>query len=145
MMKHSSLSLSALTLAVLASIAAHAAPAVPTPDAGQISRELPKEAPTVAPTATAPLTVDVGSQPTALADQAVRIPVTGFAISGETHFSAAELLGLVNDQVGPARSLADLNQAAARITDFYRSHGFVVARAYLPAQDIKGGVVQIRC
>ena len=44
---------------------------------------------------------------------------------------------------GTAQSMAQLDAAARRITAHYRSHGFAVARAYLPAQDITSGVVTI--
>jgi hemolysin activation/secretion protein len=39
--------------------------------------------------------------------------------------------------------LADLQTIANRITLFYRSYGYFVARAYVPAQDVRGGVVTI--
>ena len=44
---------------------------------------------------------------------------------------------------GRELSLADLDQAAARVTKFYRQSGYPVARAYVPAQEIKDGVVEI--
>jgi hemolysin activation/secretion protein len=40
-------------------------------------------------------------------------------------------------------SLGDLRQAAARITRLYRDQGYFLARAYVPAQEISGGVVRI--
>ena len=44
---------------------------------------------------------------------------------------------------GSELSLADLQAMAARITKHYRSRGFFVAQAYLPAQDIRDQEVTI--
>jgi hemolysin activation/secretion protein len=51
---------------------------------------------------------------------------------------------LVADLAGPDRSLTDLRAGAARITAYYRQKGYAVARAYLPAQEIKNGAVTIK-
>jgi hemolysin activation/secretion protein len=53
------------------------------------------------------------------------------------------MLPLLRDFEGRDLGLADLEQAAARITNFYREHGYLVARAYVPAQDIREGEVEI--
>ena len=50
---------------------------------------------------------------------------------------------MVKEYAGPEVSLADLDEAAARISKFYRQNGFPVARAYVPAQEVKDGVVEI--
>lgn len=73
----------------------------------------------------------------------MRIMVKGLRISGQTVFSEAELLALVSDGAGKELSLAELDQLAARITGYYRQQGYLVARAYLPAQDIRDGQVEI--
>jgi hemolysin activation/secretion protein len=52
---------------------------------------------------------------------------------------AAELQGFTGREIG----FEALAEAAARITRFYRSRGFLVARANLPAQDIAGGTVRL--
>jgi len=41
-------------------------------------------------------------------------------------------------------SLSQLQQITGRITDYYRSKGFLLSRAYLPAQDVAAGVIIIR-
>lgn len=73
----------------------------------------------------------------------VRFMVKELHISGQTVFPEAELLALVNDGIGKELSLEELNQLAARITGYYRQRGYLVARAYLPAQDIRDGQVKI--
>jgi len=69
--------------------------------------------------------------------------VKGFRITRNSVFPEAELLALLKDCVGKALSLADLEQAAVVVTRFYRDHGYFVARAYVPAQDVKDGIVEI--
>lgn len=45
--------------------------------------------------------------------------------------------------VGGEHTLAELNAGAAHITAFYHERGYVVARAYLPPQEIRNGEVVI--
>ncbi|MDQ3124526.1 MAG: ShlB/FhaC/HecB family hemolysin secretion/activation protein, partial [Pseudomonadota bacterium] len=44
---------------------------------------------------------------------------------------------------GRELTLPELHNAAARITRFYNDRGYVLAQAYLPAQDVVGGTVTI--
>ncbi len=69
--------------------------------------------------------------------------VTAFRFSGVTAFGLEELSALVRDAVGRQLTLADLEALAARITAKYRARGYLLARAYVPAQDIANGVVEI--
>jgi hemolysin activation/secretion protein len=140
-MKHQkrSLALNAHFLALpllLAGAPVFAAP----PDAGRMLEEV-RPAPALPPSAV-PATRIEEQTPISLPD-GVRITVKGLRISGQTAFSEAELLALVKDAVGKELSLAELNQLAARITGHYRKRGYLVARAYLPAQDIRDGQVEI--
>jgi hemolysin activation/secretion protein len=65
-------------------------------------------------------------------------------VTGNTVFSESELTGLVREYVGKEVAYADLEQATARISRYYREHGYMAARAYVPAQAIKtDGVVEI--
>jgi hemolysin activation/secretion protein len=73
----------------------------------------------------------------------IRFEVKGFEFTGNTLFPAAELLDAVRPFIGPARSLDDLESAADRVSAFYRRHGYLVARAYVPPQQIESGVVRI--
>ncbi len=73
----------------------------------------------------------------------VKVTVTAFRITGAKALAEAELLPLVGDAVGKELSLAELQGMAERITRHYRQRGYLVAQAYLPTQEIKGGVVEI--
>lgn len=64
-------------------------------------------------------------------------------VTGAIAYSEAELLAVTGFILGSALSLSDLRLMASRIADYYHSHGYFVAQAYLPAQDIKDGVVTI--
>lgn len=133
--------LSFITLAVLVCASAHAAP--PVPDAGQITRDLQKQPELVAPKTIAPLRIEGQAVPQGASNTDVRFAVKSIRVSGSQVFPAAELEALVADLSGAEHSLAELDAGAARITAYYRERGYVVARAYLPAQDIKEGVVVI--
>lgn len=71
------------------------------------------------------------------------IPVSGFVVSGATAFPAEELEELLAEDVGE-RTLMELETAAAKVTARYRSAGYPLARAYVPAQEIgSDGIVEI--
>ncbi len=41
-------------------------------------------------------------------------------------------------------SIGEMQNVANRVTEFYRAHGAIVAQAYVPEQEVKDGVVEIR-
>lgn len=134
--------LSTLTIALLTSVPGYTAGPV---DGGSNLRELQKEQP-AAPKAPvkpqAPLRVEDTAAPKA-ANNTVKIAIKGVRISGNTVFTSAKLESLVNDLIGSEHTLTDLDIAAQKITEFYRGNGYIVAHAYVPAQDIKDGVVRL--
>jgi hemolysin activation/secretion protein len=134
------LTLSTLALAVFASLSAQAAP----PDAGQTSRELELQPGLILPKAAEPLHIKGEGAPASAADNARRISVKALHITGNSVISTSELEALVADLSTGERSFAELNTGASRITALYRERGYAVARAYLPAQDIQDGIVEIR-
>jgi hemolysin activation/secretion protein len=69
--------------------------------------------------------------------------VKRIVIAGNSRFDTATLHALVADAEGKEHRLQALNELAARITAHYRSHGYPLARAYIPAQVIRDGVVNI--
>ena len=64
-------------------------------------------------------------------------------ISGSTLFDAPTLHALVADAEGKALTLSQLDELAARVTGYYRSHGYALARAIIPAQTIASGIVRM--
>jgi hemolysin activation/secretion protein len=113
------------------------------PDAGSILREQQK-----------PLEVPTRPAPTIKQDEPVRPPLKpedtphfvlkGFRVTGNTVFAEPELVELVREYVGKEVGFAELEQATARISRYYREHGYMVARAYVPTQTITmDGLVEI--
>lgn len=47
----------------------------------------------------------------------------------------------MSDYQGKDMSFSDLQKGADRITSFFRSHGYIVARAVIPQQDVTNGTV----
>lgn len=56
----------------------------------------------------------------------------------------AALLRVVAPYLNRELTMAEINEAAARVTRYYRNRGFIVARAYLPRQDASDGVLEIK-
>jgi hemolysin activation/secretion protein len=69
--------------------------------------------------------------------------VNSLHITGRTQFSEAQLITATGFTPGHLLNLSDLRRMAVKITEYYNSRGFVVAQAYVPAQEIKDGVVTI--
>ena len=69
--------------------------------------------------------------------------VKAIHISGNTSFDTPKLHALVAEAEGKELTLPELYERVARITDFYYAHGYPLARAIIPAQRIRDGVVNI--
>lgn len=111
------------------------------PGAGSQLQQLP---PPPVPQQVAPdIRIEPATAPVASADDSVKVLVNALHVSGEQAFSEAELVGVTGFQPGAQLSLADLQVMASRITEFYRSHGYFVAQAFLPAQKVVGNEVTI--
>jgi len=112
------------------------------PDAGRQIHEI-ETTPLSIP---APQTLDLTLPDSAegeLASGGPTLQVRDFRISGSQAIATSELLPLLDDLKGRNLSLADLQRAARRLSDYYRQHGYPLARAYLPAQEIDQGIVEI--
>lgn len=81
--------------------------------------------------------------PPITANATTRFKVSGVRFSGNTAFSAEALTAVIGDITSKEVTLADLQAAADRVSRFYRQNDYFVARAYIPAQDIKDSVLQI--
>ncbi|QLF93182.1 ShlB/FhaC/HecB family hemolysin secretion/activation protein [Pseudomonas sp. ABC1] len=71
------------------------------------------------------------------------LQVNSFTLQGNSVIASDALLSLLGDLQGRTVSLGELQAGANRITRAYRELGYPLARAYIPAQEIDGGVVQI--
>jgi hemolysin activation/secretion protein len=110
------------------------------PNAGSILRDMQRSTPELTKPAEP-------SQPFAPAVEAPIIKagqtvlVTDFHIKASL-FPEATLKEVVKDYLNRQDSLGDLEEAAAKISRFYRDNGYL-ARAYLPKQVIHDGLVEI--
>jgi len=75
--------------------------------------------------------------------EGVTVSVKGFSFTGNTVFDEAQLQSLLAGAVGRDMSLAELVKQVEAVTRYYRQAGYLVARAYLPAQEIKDGMITV--
>lgn len=125
--------------ASLITLSAHAATA---PDAGQVQQSV-DQAPLQLP---ARQRLDINlpdAPPDPLAEAGPRLQVNGFILEGNEALPSAELLAQLADLAGRELTVGQLQIAANRITRLYRERGYPLTRAYLPAQEIEGGIVKI--
>ena len=139
---HKTATATALTLSLVC-LTAFAVPP-PPPDAGQILKTLPPAIPAPpATTGTGALPEAQPERPPLKVDDRTPIRVQRIVFSGNTAFSQDVLLPLVQDALGQSLTLEGLNALANRITQYYRDQGYLLARAYIPAQDITAGTLEI--
>lgn len=74
----------------------------------------------------------------------VTFVLNSLKLENATVYGEQELSHIYKDHIGQKISLATLNQIAADITSFYRNNGYILTRAVVPPQRIKGGNVIIR-
>jgi hemolysin activation/secretion protein len=111
------------------------------PDAGRVIEQLRPPAPQ--PEIQAP---DLRIEPPA--DEKSKVdtppfPVASFRVTGATVFPEPQLLDLLGP-TGVSLTLFQVQERAARLTKFYNDQGYSVARALVPAQNVREGVVEIR-
>ncbi|MDB5454094.1 MAG: Polypeptide-transport-associated domain protein ShlB-type [Caulobacteraceae bacterium] len=132
--------LSLLTAAVLAAVAQDAM-AQPAVGAGAQIQQIPP-AP-AQPNRIPDIRVEDGRPAQESGPSGPRIVVRSLHLTGETWFTEAELIAAADFRPGSELDLAGLRALAGRISDFYNRNGYLVAHAYLPAQDVSNGEVTI--
>ncbi|NML86246.1 ShlB/FhaC/HecB family hemolysin secretion/activation protein [Polaromonas sp.] len=111
------------------------------PTAGSQIQQIP---PSPVPQKAAPaIRIEPSTAPASPVSDAVKITVNSLRVTGARVYSEAELIALTGFQAGSELSLADLRGMAQKITERYRSNGYIVAQAYVPAQEITEGAVTI--
>lgn len=130
------LGLSTLQIAINLALAA-------PPDAGQLLNEQQRQAqPPVRP-ADRPQLLD--KEPLSAADEAgFRATINQFRFSGaDGLISETELQAVVADAKGRALTHAQMQVLAQRVSAAVQARGYLLARAYLPRQDLSEGVLEI--
>ena len=126
--------------------------AAPLPNAGQLLPSVPLTPAPVSGNKAPVLVAPAEKSGAAVADD-TRVPVSEVRITGNTVFSEAQLQaliapelaegGLADNSAGRQFSFAELQALAERITAYYRDQGYLLARAYLPAQNVRDGRLEI--
>ncbi|MES2535017.1 MAG: ShlB/FhaC/HecB family hemolysin secretion/activation protein [Pseudomonadota bacterium] len=130
----------AILSAVLCPLAAQAADAA-APGTGAILQQIQPVMPAIpSPTGTK-LTIE--RQDSAGLPPSAPFEVKTIRITGHTVFDTPTLHALIADGEGKSLILSQLGELAARITGYYHRHGYPLARAIIPAQAIRAGVVDI--
>jgi hemolysin activation/secretion protein len=134
--------LTVLCLMGAAVIIPHRLYAQTRPDAGQTLGSVgpPPAIPDRNPAAALPAEAE---RPAMIALDAPRILVRHWRITGAHIFPVAELEALILEYRGQNLTMAELNTVAGRITTYYRRHGYLLSRAYVPAQSVRDYVVEI--
>ena len=113
------------------------------PDAGRLLEETrPPLRPTL-PSQTAPKVIEAPVRPTINMPEGVAVTAAGFRITGAQSYPESVLTELVKPWVGKKLDIAGLNEAAGAITRYYQSAGHLLTYAYLPAQRVADGVIEI--
>jgi hemolysin activation/secretion protein len=120
--------------------AAHSVRAAAPPTGGQLLQEVPAPTPLSAP---ARPMVTVVRPDASMAEPGEAFLVTQIDITGNTQLPPQAIHDLVASSQGKTLSLADLQRLAEKITALYENHGFPFSQAYIPAQTMREGHVQI--
>ena len=82
-------------------------------------------------------------RPAMPASATLKVNVTAFRVSGNTVIKEDALLAALAGSVGKTLDFDGLNDAATVVQRLYRERGYFLAVAFLPAQQIQNGVVEI--
>ena len=130
----------ALLVAFPPLVAAQTGPVIP--GAGTILQQVQPVAP--------PPRSSTGTDLTINREADVKLPpgapflVNTIRITGNKKIATATLHALVAEGEGKSLTLVQLGTLATRITEYYRSQGYPLARAIIPAQTIRAGIVEIQ-
>lgn len=112
------------------------------PTAGQVQRDLSVPAPSLPrPEPVLPKAQEVRPQLRPASNFSMTL--NGVRFSGNTQIMETDLQLLIVESLGKKVGFNDLQAAADAVSNYYRGKGFFVARAYLPQQEIKDGIVEI--
>ena len=113
----------------------------PPTSGGQIQQSIP---PAPAQQRTEPIIrIDPGAAAPAPGSDTAKLLVNTVRVTGQTLYSEAQLIEVAGFRPATELTLTELRSMAQRISDYYHRAGYVVAQAYVPAQDIKDGAVTI--
>lgn len=111
------------------------------PDAGQV---LQQSQPFVQAPLAPSVMLDLEGEPLTEGESGGQtVNLNGVTFTGNTRFSEAELLQVLGEALAQPQDLAGLRHLANQISRHYREQGYPFARAFLPAQSLADGQLQI--
>lgn len=125
---------------IFASIGLPALAEPPHLDAGAIERTMPRQE-TPKPSEAPALQIEEPNQMQAA--KSLKFTLRGWKISGASLIPENDLQALIQDYVGREIGLDEMREAARTVAAHFREQGYFV-RAFLPRQEIRDGVVEIR-
>jgi len=135
----------AIALAICSSLPVYA---IEAPNAGTIADSVKERGNVVSPKANVQIEVSEDQAETEPAKEGFKFPVNSYYITGiedinDLALREDKLQDLVQDATNKELTLAELKAVARRIAKYFQEHGYMVAHAYIPAQKLKDGVVEI--
>jgi len=122
-----------------------AANAQSLPNSGDALRQTqPLTVPAKSTSALPPVGGDTFESPMTNVPSGPKVEIKSIEFVGNRAIDGATLLNQVSNALGKSWSLAELEGLAQRVTKFYRTNGYFVARAYIPAQEVTAGSLRIR-
>jgi len=76
-------------------------------------------------------------------DVTPRFKVAGFRFTGVSAFEEQKVADVLKDYAGQELTFDQMKDAAALVEEFYRKEGYFLARAYVPQQSTKEGIIEI--
>lgn len=112
----------------------------------QVSRAIKSEQPGQSVSGLPPVLTSPKHVPSALGEQAkkIKFQLNGIILVGNHVYSEEELKKLYVNKLHKVISVAELFEIVQSITNYYRNNGYIISRAILPPQHVKGGVVKIQ-
>ena len=113
------------------------------PDAGQLLEQQRNTVPTPARPGTEIMPREEQPRPAMRGSSTLKVTVKQYRISGNRIYSEEELLPTLKEFYNKELDFEGLTDATNAVRAYYRSRGYFLAQAYLPAQQIRDGVVEI--
>lgn len=112
----------------------------------QVTRALTQQQPVPTAQAAKPTALPEKKSAPNLGPQAEKIKflLNGVILKGNHVYSTEQLRPLYQDKLHKQITVTDLFTIVQGITNFYRNSGYILSRAVLPPQHVKGGTVEIQ-
>lgn len=111
----------------------------------QVSKAVRSEQPTSQPVVPPSITEPEETK-SPLTEQAgkIKFELNGIVLVGNRVYSEADLRPIYANKLHKVITVGELFEIVQGITNYYRNNGYIISRAILPPQHVKGGVVKIQ-